>query len=333
MSSIMTINSTSLELPTTEDTFKKTYWFESMQRMVKFSNGLAVMLLIVNVFIFILTITGNLVVILLVKVYSQLRVPANYMLASLAVIDVLSGLILQLTNIDHLRYVLATGHSAHVTNWQLNFLDSFGLILLFANVANLCLITFNRYIAIHRSLRYVALVTTDRVKAVILTSWLIAIIVGISTSIIFPLEKGSRILTPGILLIGAGCMVALYIKIHLVSRKHTNRIKSEMLAIGQNIRKTLREQQGLRTVACICTSLLVSYLPLFLLAVEINLINTHVVSEFHLDVREVCRQVGHTLLFLKSAVNPLLYFFRNSQARFYTCKMLKSIKQDLFSRV
>lgn len=310
-----------------QDTDDKQVYFESANRMLSFSYGLAVLLLITNILIVVLTFVGNSIVILLIIVYEQLRVPANLFLANLAVVDLLNGLVLQLLHIITLfrSMTMSRDREKMFTPNAISYLDAVGLTILYANVSTLCLITTDRYIAIKHSLKYISIVTIKRVNIAIVSSWITGLIVGVASAFLFPVQNRERTIPFVILVIGAIFVTTIYVKIHKISIVHSRKIRAEQLSVNPDLRQIPIERRGLRTVVLITISLFVSYLPLTLVALEKRFFGSDI-SEYHLNAQEAFFQIGIVLLFLKSAVNPLLYFFRNEKAKRYTCKMYKTVR-------
>lgn len=302
------------------------FYVISVQNLVKCSYGLAIFLLIANILIAVLTVIGNMTVILLVKVYNQLRVPSNLLLASLSVADLTNGLVLQRANV--LKIYEAVTQPVVFSSKLVEFYDAVGLTILLANMITLCLITLDRFIAIEYSLRYVSLVTTSRVKCSIVATWIISVVVGVSSSTLIPVSGGSRVLFHGMLVLAAFFMISLYMKIYCVSRKHRKQIRAEQLARDPNM-GTVNERRGLRTTAMVTMILVTSYVPIFIFTVEASVNDDSSVNESHQIMRDALRQVSHVLLFLNAALNPLLYFFRNKKARYYTRKMYRSVLTKL----
>ena len=325
-------NNISLRHADEDDT---TVYVASLQRLMNFSYEFAVCLLVFNFLIIFATFFGNSTVLLLLKVHHQLRVPANYLLANLAVVGLLDALVLQVTNADAISSCVLRLRNcqepAIITKDVVPIFDVFGLTILYANVSTLCLITTDRYIAIKHSLKYHLIVTPQRVRIAIAGSWVSGVVLGVAAAFLFPIQSGRRIVPEAILTIGAIFMVVFYVKISKISRFHRKKIRAQQMAVDPNTQHIKRELRGLKTLALLSISLFASYLPLTICGLEKTFFNSDL-SEFRLNAREAFRQTAILLLFTKSAVNPMLYFFRNALAREYTFKMYTSVKEKLLCR-
>lgn len=77
---------------------QQTFFAEILSNVAKYSTSIVASLLILNTVTEILTLLGNLIVILTVAAYRELWVPTNILVASLAVADFISGFILHTIN-------------------------------------------------------------------------------------------------------------------------------------------------------------------------------------------------------------------------------------------
>ncbi|XP_030264949.1 trace amine-associated receptor 13c-like [Sparus aurata] len=122
-------------------------------------------------FISLLTVTLNLLVIISISHFRQLHTPTNALLLSLAVSDLVVGLLVM--PIEGLHYV--------ETCWLLGRLmcaltPYVSYCLLSASVGNMVLISIDRYLAICDPLLYSAKITLNRVKISICVCWACSII-------------------------------------------------------------------------------------------------------------------------------------------------------------
>ena len=122
-------------------------------------------------FISLLTVTLNLLVIISISHFRQLHTPTNALLLSLAVSDLVVGLLVM--PIEGLRYM--------ETCWLLGRLmcaltPLISYCLLSASVGNMVLISIDRYLAICDPLLYSSKITLNRVKISICVCWACSII-------------------------------------------------------------------------------------------------------------------------------------------------------------
>ncbi|EDO35748.1 predicted protein [Nematostella vectensis] len=140
------------------------------QAFVRRHPELASFLAAVNLFLPVPTIGGNLLVILIISLARELRVPSNILLVTLAASDTLTGLVSQPAHaVTIIRALTQPYGKLCRTNAKL-FIDLCSYFTLTSALTLLCLITIDRYISITRPLRYHTIVTMDRTYTAIKVS-------------------------------------------------------------------------------------------------------------------------------------------------------------------
>uniref|UniRef100_A0A6P8I8R3 Adrenocorticotropic hormone receptor-like n=1 Tax=Actinia tenebrosa TaxID=6105 RepID=A0A6P8I8R3_ACTTE len=285
----------------------------SVTNFVDHYYGLAIFLLCINIILPFLTVLGNLIVILTVFVYRQLRVPANLLIATLSVSDLLTGLIAQPSHVNYLLRAIQHNTKPCYDTSSI-FFHTVAFLTITASITCLGLITYDRYIAIVHSLRYVTIMTLSRTRLAILSLWIISTMMASTVYLLSPLFQEVRFLsyTYGILL----CIfiIAIYAKLHRISRKHALRIKNEQSSIGRNKENKL-ERRSLITISMVIMSLAFSFLPHILLAAKMRLDKSNLLAQ------DVAKQFTLTVILMNSTINPLLYFFRSPKLRNYSRKL------------
>ena len=114
------------------------------------------------------TVCGNALVIYLIATRPRLHMtPPNWFILSLSIADFSVGLIVAPSYFVYTFWV----------DINFTFLAMFYNLLLYASVGNLCVMTFDRYIAITRPLRYVSLMQNSMVLRLIALAWVVPIII------------------------------------------------------------------------------------------------------------------------------------------------------------
>ncbi|XP_031558235.1 trace amine-associated receptor 13c-like [Actinia tenebrosa] len=283
---------------------QETQFVESITNVVEYSSNLVAFLLTINIAMEILTILGNLTVIVTVVAYRQLWVPTNILVASLAVADFIIGLILQTSNALNLLNALSRG-KRHCGLQCTNLVKITGVVIITVSFAHLSLITVDRYASIIYPLRYVTIVSMSRTKKAVLFAWAISFLFGLLTSI--PSSFGKGISALWHLLVALTCvfMITLYGRLYLISRKHAKKIRDEIQSVTPGA-ETKQERRGLKSVAIVTVAMATSYVPI--VALEI-------------DKKLASGERGETAKLVHDIVSEKL--------RKYSCKLIKSFSRRI----
>ena len=147
----------------------------------------AILISLVVAILAVVTIIGNLLVIIAFKIEKQLQTISNYFLLSLAVADLTIGLV----SMPLFTMYLVIGH------WPLGslFCDiwlSIDYTMSNASAAGLLLISFDRYLSVTRPLTYRAKRTSRKVIMMICTSWVISVLLWTPWIFAWPYLEGKR---------------------------------------------------------------------------------------------------------------------------------------------
>ncbi|KAK3097171.1 hypothetical protein FSP39_007095 [Pinctada imbricata] len=287
-----------------------------------------------------INIPGNILVISTVFRHPVLRLPCNYYIVSLAVSDLLIGVVYPVYNISHLESVPAV--SLPLGEWKVcRFIVTEVLALEICSSYHLVAITATRYIAIMKPLRYHRYVTTKSTVIVISLIWVLSQGVTIAMYNIVEPTAGYQfcryellfslthvaVLFVIQLFIPLFIMIGLYFRIAKVARAQARIIALQERGIWSTNGST-GNTTGSRTAirnelkSTIMVSILLGFFAMswtpmiiyFFIFISCNGCN---VNRF---VRATCR----ILLFLNSAVNVFIYAGRLKMFR-------QSIIQDLRS--
>lgn len=151
-----------------------------IEASTKHSEGVLALLISLHVFLMGMTMTGNALICAAVYKFRALRTPSNFILASLAALDIIMGLVF-LNRVVLLSLGRHYDTACHVTS-ELAFTITC-LILL-----HLCLISVERLLAIKYPLRYPSIITKSRAIILLVLTWM----VGILGTLVLPHIQGKE---------------------------------------------------------------------------------------------------------------------------------------------
>ncbi|XP_060788857.1 muscarinic acetylcholine receptor M1 [Neoarius graeffei] len=137
------------------------------------------------------TIIGNILVIVSFKVNRQLKTVNNYFLLSLAFADLIIGVI----SMNLYTAYIVMGQWA-MGNWACDFWLAIDYVASNASVMNLLVISFDRYFSITRPLTYRAKRTTRRAGLMIGLAWLVSLILWAPAILFWQYFVGKRTVPP-----------------------------------------------------------------------------------------------------------------------------------------
>ena len=254
------------------------------------------------------TILLNSLVILVMKQSKELKKISNIPLSSLAVTDLLIGLIVMPLSATVDLLILSQASFAHTC--VLESVNVFFMFLLFlATLFHLTIIAWERYVAIQKWMDYKVIVTKGRVKKLAITAWLSALFLAVTSLIIAVVGVDQRIVEGWFTICavtGAVCLILIvffYRKVYLGIRDR----KINEISQVTDLVKVKLESKVAKTTGLLTAALMLTFLPIFGFEILANF--------FPVFRTNVAIRFTDTVTQLNSLFNPLLYCYRDRRFR------------------
>ena len=254
---------------------------------------------VLNAPLMFISILGNaLVLVAIIRTPSIRSTPHMIMLCSLAVSDLLVGLIAQpiyiAEQLTNDRYV-----------YQVSVM--IGSSLCGISLLTITAITVDRFLALHYHMRYATLVRESRVKYSLIIIWLISFLLS---GIAFWGARVRWFTVGSIIIICLIISTFSYIRIYQIVRRHHLQIHTQEEAIqSSDAEKNLniaRLKRSAMNTFVFYIALIISYFPLYVSLTLRGLSVMNWQSEW---------QFAYTAVFMNSSINPFLYCWRLRELR------------------
>lgn len=252
----------------------------------------------------VLTVCGNLLVILAIIYFRQLHTPTNFLVLSLAVADLLVGaLVLPLT------MEFSATSCLFYSVFFCKIRGAFDVSLCTASILNLCCISIDRYYAVCHPLKYRTKINDRVVVVMILLSWALSVLTGIGyisaglTSGNCDTKCFAYFIIANILglvfsfYLPVIVMLCIYVKIFLAAQRQAKSIRNAK-SVGA---VSKRGRKATKTLAIVLGVFLLCWLPFFLC--------TTILSFSHVNVSLVLTETLNYLALSNSMINPFIYAF------------------------
>ena len=265
-------------------------------------HGQLTFIAVLNAFLSITAILGNVLVLVALRKDSSLHPPSKLLLRSLAVTDLCAGLFSEPLHVT-LLVTVAKEHW-NICRYVALTVPVTGIILGLASLFTLTAISVDRLLALLLGLRYRQVVTLKRTCWIIITFWVLS--AGCATMKLF-----SNFPIMGSIFIPL-CLVTStfsHAKIFFTLRRHQNQLQDHIQQPNQtNQLNIARFRKAVSTALWLQFMLIVCYLPL---VISTNLfMKTEPSSSLIVAV-----SYAFTLVFLNSSLNPILYCWKIDEVR------------------
>ncbi|XP_061098602.1 trace amine-associated receptor 1-like [Conger conger] len=289
--------------------------------------------------VIVLTMCGNLLVIISITHFKQLQTPTNYLILSLAVTDFLLAIVIMppsmVRTIETCWYLGDTLCKIH---------SSTDVMLSNVSILNLSFISIDRYYAVCQPLHYRTKITTCTALIMILISWNLSFIIGFGMifmklnilgiedfyynnfhcfggCFIFQSKTSAIIASVLSFYIPGFIMVTIYQKILHIALKQARSIHStacQHVEPGNTMSSSKMERKATKTLAIVMGVFLSCWLPFFVCNIIDPLINY--------SIPPVLFDTLVWIGYLNSTSNPIVYAFFYSWFR-------KAFKMIIFGKI
>ncbi|XP_043962762.1 trace amine-associated receptor 1-like [Gambusia affinis] len=222
-----------------------------------------------NVFlgsISVITVCGNLLVIISIVYFRQLHTPTNALILSLAVADLLVGAL-----VFPLTMEFSVSSCFYQEEMFCKVRSSFDITLSTCSILNLCCISVDRYYAVCQPLAYRTKISSHVVVVMILVSWGVPGVAAVSLvgfnrskcgqNCLFTVVLGKILIVLITFYLPLLVMICIYLKIFCVAQKQAHSIQS-MKTPGASVSKM--ERKATKTLVIVMGVFLLCWLPSFL---------------------------------------------------------------------
>ena len=262
------------------------------------------------------SIAGSALLVTVIMKFPQLRqIPSNILLASLALSDLLIGLLIQ-PLFAAFSWCTMTSSSICTSLMDINVTVGmyFASVLMFSSSLSVAVITIDRYICIVESLRYISIVTKTRVIRTVIISWLISAVLPAIR--LFPSLQGTVLRVFQFLLLSAMLCINIfcYLRIFFISQRHKRQILSQLKAVIQG--PIEQDFKSAKTVFIVVGAVFLSYTPLIMIQFLLHFDPLQ-------DEVKIIHPFSVTIFLLNSSLNPLIIFCRSRKLRRFLIKLFK----------
>ena len=263
-----------------------------------------IVLLVLNTFLSITAFLGNTLILVALRKESSLHPPSKLLLRSLAMTDLLVGIIVEPLYVVYLMSVKSKRWDICYNVYVALFIASY--ILCSVSLLVLTAISVDRLLALWLGLRYRQVVTLTRVYITVIVMWVLPIVA--TTSYIWNPQLLSLLLYIH-LSFCLSIIIFSYMKIFFTLRHYQIQVTVAQEQPRQAIPlNTGRYRKAVYSALWVQVTLFICYLPFGITQALTE--SVKVSSSFYL-----AKTFSFTLVFLNSALNPFLYCWKMKEVR------------------
>ena len=260
----------------------------------------------------------NIVAIIALRKTPSLPKPLKMLLLSISASDLCVGLLVQPFYVA--LYVIDKSNPIFTPLARMHVISA--TLFCTATLLGICAVSVDRFLAIHLHLRYHETVTHRRVKAVVISIWVLSAVLSLPRTRSYT-EKTNRIILGIAVFIILGCLVAIaiiYVKLYVVLKHHIIQIQALHINLDSQttaaIENTARQNRCTVAIFYLYLTLLICYLPNACIALM-------VVVKVYFPPEMV--DFSDALVYLNSSLDPLIYCWKLRQVRQTATNILRNI--------
>nr|XP_046229364.1 trace amine-associated receptor 1-like [Scatophagus argus] len=252
----------------------------------------------------VVTVCGNLLVIISIIYFKQLHTPTNSLILSLAVADLLVGVV-----VFPLTMEFSISSCLYHDDLFCKVRGVFDVSLCTSSILNLCCISIDRYYAVCQPLIYTTKINHHVAVIMILMSWGVSVLIGTGFIIVgINQEKCAETCFTDVVManilglifsfyLPVIVMLCIYLKIFLVAQRQARSIQS--IKSGAAVSKM--ERKATKTLAIVMGIFLMCWFPFFLCTTIMSFSPVYVALAF--------TELLNWLALSNSMLNPFIYAF------------------------
>ena len=284
-----------------------TNWLKEQENYARELHSLYFALCIINGFLSVGAVIGNIIVIIAVRRSSSLKSPSFLLLTNLALSDFGVGLLVQPMYIVYKASEMSSWRDIHCSISAAYFY--FAILFVFVSFGTICFISIDRFLAVHLGIRYRSIIRLTRVTGAVVGLWIIGMILGgvYLLSEIASFISGLSFITLSLIL-----TTFIYVKImrRLFHRRAVMQIHAQQ-EVEQSYTERIdsaRFKRSVYSMLFVYVAFVLCYCPFFGFSIVFIAIG-------RTTAVNVASNVTLTIVFMNSSLNPVLYYWRIPEVR------------------
>lgn len=281
-------------------------------------HGWYITLSVINGILSLSAIFGNTVIICALTRTSCTLSPSKILLLGLAISDLGVGLVVQPLYITVIVEILLGNSLVFQCHSKIAFLVV-GTFLAGVSFFTVSAISFDRFLAIDLHLRYRGTVTEKRMTSVLVVLWGISAMAAVGYLFMGDISREAVSTTFNIIFFVTTTIT--FVRIYLVVRRHRLRIKTQQRSAQESYKEFALEKRKFKS------AMSVLYVYIVFTACYLPYASTMLVvaTTSHGIYLKGIFQLGMTLGFLNSSLNPIIFCWRMREIRGYVLEILTRI--------